>query len=176
MSNSEQQWEFQIYCRPCQQWFRSQGGYTYHFHQIHDVRHRGHSPLEAEDLLSSEEDLGPSDYLQREAEWPPEPLSSSLSSQTNMDNADLDSGPDGLLLGTRELVDEAMAFDVNIEASNEGHLGQQLPLTPELLGSDSGKEENTISHGHFIEYHPTINGTWFFICCDIKAVSWLNHR
>ena len=74
--------------------------------------------MEDEDLLSSEEDLGPSDSLQCEAEWPPEPLSSSSSSQTNMDNADLDSGPEGLLLGTRELVDEAMAFNANIEASN----------------------------------------------------------
>jgi hypothetical protein len=67
-------------------------------------------------------------------------------------------------------VDEAMAFDANIKASNEGHLGQQLPLTLELPGSESGKE-NTIPCGHFIEYHPTINGTWFFICCDTKAVS-----
>jgi hypothetical protein len=63
-----------------------------------------------------------------------------------------------------------MVFDASVEASDEGHLGQQLPLTPESPGSDSG-EENTIPHGHFIEYHPTINGTWFFICCDIKAVS-----
>lgn len=170
MSNSEQQQEFQIYCRPCQQWFRSQGGYTYHFRQIHGVRHRGRSPLEAEDLLSSEEDLGHSDDLQHEAEWPPELLSSSSSPQTNTDDADLNSGPEGLLLGTGELVDEAMGFDANIKASNEGHLGQQLPLTPELPGSESG-EENTIPRGHLIEYHPTINGMWFFIRCDTKAVS-----
>jgi hypothetical protein len=78
--------------------------------------------LEAEDILSSKEDLGPSEYLQHEAEWPPELLSSSLSSETNTANADLNSGPEGLLLGTRELVDETMAFNVNIEASNEGHL------------------------------------------------------
>jgi hypothetical protein len=171
MSNSEQQQEFQIYCQHYQQWFHSQGEYTYHFHLIHNIRHRGHSPLEAKDILSSEEDLGPSEYLQHEAEWPLEPLSGSSSSKTNMANADLNSGPEGLLLGTGELVDETMAFDVNIEASNEGHLGQQLPLAPELPGSDSGKEENAIPQGHFIEYHPTINGIWFFICCDIKAVS-----
>jgi hypothetical protein len=171
MSNSEQQQEFQIYCRHCQQWFCSQGGYTYHFRLIHDIRHWGHSPLEAEDILSSEEDLGPSEHLQHEAEWPPELLSGSLSSKTNTANADPNSGLEGLLLGTGELVDETMAFDVNIEASDEGHLGQQLPLAPELPGSDSGKEENTIPQGHFIKYHPTINGTWFFIRCDIKAVS-----
>jgi hypothetical protein len=126
--------------------------------------------LEAKNLLSSEEDLGPSDDLQHEAEWPPELLSNSLSSQTNMDDADLNSSPKGLLLGTGKLVDEAIGFNANIEASNERHLGQQLPLTPELPGSESG-EENTIPHGHFIKYHPTINGMWFFICCDTKAIS-----
>lgn len=170
MSDSEQQQEFHIYCKPCQQWFRSQGGFTYHFRHLHDIRHRGRSPLEAEDLLGSEEDLGASDYLQHEAEWPPELLSGSLSSETNTDNANQHSGPEGLLLGTGELVDEAMAFGINIEASDEGHLGQQLPLTPELPGSDSSKE-NAIPPGHFIEYHPTINGMWFFMCCNIKAVS-----
>lgn len=165
MSNSEQQREFRIYCKPCQQWFRTEGGYTYHFRQIHDIRHRGRSPLEDEDLLMSEEDLDPSDYLQHEAEWPPEQLNGSLSLQTNSDNrdADLDSGPEDLLLGAGELVDEDMAFNANIEASDEGHRGQQLPWTPESPRSDSG-EENAIPQGHFIEYHPTINGTWFFIC------------
>ena len=115
--------------------------------------------MEAEVLISSEEDLGPSDYLQHEAEWPSEPLSDSLSPQTNTDNPDLDSGLEGLLLGTEKLVDEAMAFDVNIKASDKGHLGQQLPLTPELLGSDSCEENNAIPLGHFIKCHPTINGT-----------------
>jgi hypothetical protein len=114
--------------------------------------------------------LGHSDDLQHEAEWPLELLSSSSSPQTNTDDAELNSGPEGLLLGTGELVDEAMGFDVNIEASNKGHLGQQLPLTPELPGSESGKE-NTIPCGHLIEYYPTINSMWFFIHCDTKAVS-----
>jgi hypothetical protein len=64
-------------------------------------------------------------------------------------------------LETEELVDEVLAFDVNVEAFNESHLRQQLSLTPELSGSDSGKAQgnNAIPHGHFIKWHPTINGT-----------------
>jgi len=165
MSNSEQQREFWIYCRPYQQWFHSQGGYTYHSCQIHGITHQGHPSLEDEGLISSKEDFSPSDHLQHGDEWPLEPLSSSLSPQINMYNTDLNSGPEHLLLGTRELVDEVPAFDVNVEAFDEGNLRQQLSLTLELLGSDSGEAQgnDAIPHSRFIEWHPTINGTWSFI-------------
>jgi hypothetical protein len=56
-----------------------------------------------------------------------------------MYDADLNSGPEYFLLETEELVDEVPAFDANVKAFNEGHLRQQLSLTPELSGSDSGK-------------------------------------
>jgi len=56
-----------------------------------------------------------------------------------MYDANLNSGPEHLLLGTGELVDEVPAFNANVEAFNKGHLRQQLSLTLELSGSDSGK-------------------------------------
>ena len=56
-----------------------------------------------------------------------------------MYDANLNSGPEYLLLGTRELVDEVPAFDVNVEAFDKGYLRQQLSLTVELSGSDSSK-------------------------------------
>jgi hypothetical protein len=121
--------------------------------------------LEDEGLISSEEDFSPSDHSQHGDEWPLELLSGSLSPQINMYNADLNSGPEHLLLGTGELVDEVPALDVNVEAFDEGHLRQQLSLTPELSGSDSSEAQgnDAIPHGHFIKWHPTINGTWSFI-------------
>jgi hypothetical protein len=56
-----------------------------------------------------------------------------------MYDANLNSSLEHLLLGTGELVDEVPAFDVNVEAFDEGHLRQQLSLTVELSGSDSSK-------------------------------------
>jgi hypothetical protein len=56
-----------------------------------------------------------------------------------MYDANLNSGPEHLLLRTGELVDEVPAFNVNVEAFNKGHLRQQLSLTLKLLGSDSSK-------------------------------------
>ena len=116
-------------------------------------------------LISSKEDFSPSDHSQHRDEWPLEPLSGSLSPQINIYDANLNSSLEHLLLGTRELVNEVPAFDANVEAFNEGHLRQQLSLTLELLGSDSGKAQgnNAISHGHFIKWHPTINNIWSFI-------------
>jgi hypothetical protein len=121
--------------------------------------------LKNKGLISSKKDFSPSDHLQHRDKWPLELLSGSLSPQINIYNTNLNSSLEYLLLGTRKLVDKVPAFNVNVKAFNEGHLRQQLFLTPKLSGSDSSKAKgnDAIPHGYFIEWHPTINSIWSFI-------------